>query len=159
MNYQLLVTFILLSIANVVIQTIKTIVTIKCGKGLASLVNAFAFGLYTIVTVYTLCDLNLWLKAGVVAICNLIGVYIVKWCEEKSRKDKLWKVEVTVKDFHTSRLANNLDELDIPYNYIEKIGNYTLFNMYCATQKDSHNVRELLKDYNAKYFVSESKTL
>ena len=155
----LLLTFILLNIANVIIQTVKTIVTIKCGKGVAALTNAIAFGLYTIVTVYTLCDLNLWLKAGVVAICNLIGVYVVKWLEEKSRKDKLWKVEAVVKDFHTARLANELDELDLPYNYIENIGKRTLFNIYCATQKDSHNARELLKDYGAKYFVTETKNL
>lgn len=156
---KLLLTFIVLNILNVIIQTVKSLVTIKCGKCLASLVNAVAFGLYTIVTVYTLCDLNLWLKAGVVAICNLVGVFVVKWLEEIARKDKLWKVEAVVKDFHTARLANELDELDIPYNYIENIGKRTLFNIYCATQKDSHNVRELLKDYNAKYFVTETKNL
>lgn len=155
----LLLTFIVLNILNVIIQTVKSIVTIKCGKGISALVNAFAFGLYTIVTVYTMCDLNLWLKAGVVAICNLVGVFVVKWLEEIARKDKLWKVEATVKGFHTSRLANELDELNIPYHYIEKVGKHSLFNIYCATQKDSHNVRELLKDYNAKYFVSETKIL
>ena len=156
---KLLLTFIVLNILNVIIQTVKSLVTIKCGKCLASLVNAVAFGLYTIVTVYTLCDLNLWLKAGVVAICNLVGVFVVKWLEEIARKDKLWKVEATIKGFNTASLANELDDLDIPYNYIENIGKRTLFNIYCATQAESHNVRELLKDYGAKYFVTESKNL
>ena len=70
----LLITFILLNIANVIIQTIKSIATIKCGKGIAAIVNAVAFGLYTIVTVYMLCELPLWWKAGIVAACNLVGV-------------------------------------------------------------------------------------
>ena len=77
MNGTLLLTFILLNIANVIIQTVKSIATLKCGKGVAAIVNAVAFGLYTIVTVYLMCDLDLYLKAGIVALCNLVGVYVV----------------------------------------------------------------------------------
>ena len=66
MNWELLWLFIVLNVLNVVIQTVKSIATIKCGKWMASVVNAVAYGLYTIVVVYTVCDLNLWLKVGVV---------------------------------------------------------------------------------------------
>ena len=89
MDGTLLLIFIGLNIANVIIQTVKSIATLKCGPGVAAIVNAIAFGLYTIVTVYMLCDLSLWLKALIVALCNLVGVYVVKWCEVKARKDKL----------------------------------------------------------------------
>ena len=51
MNITLLITFIVLSIVNVILQTVKSIVTVKCGKFSASIVNAVAFGLYTVVTV------------------------------------------------------------------------------------------------------------
>lgn len=88
----LLITFIILNIANVIIQTVKSIATIKCGKTAAALVNAFAYGLYTIVIVYTNADINLWVKVAVVAVANLIGVYVVKYFEEKKRKDQLWKI-------------------------------------------------------------------
>ena len=96
MNYELLLVFIALNIANVIIQTVKSLATVKCGKGVASLVNAVAYGLYTVVVVYTVCDLPLWLKVVVVSLCNLVGVFVVKWGEEKARKDKLWKVEATI---------------------------------------------------------------
>lgn len=45
----MLLIFIALTILNVIIQTIKSIATIKCGKTVASLVNAVAYGLYTYV--------------------------------------------------------------------------------------------------------------
>ena len=157
MNGTLLLTFILLNIANVIIQTVKSIATLKCGKGVAAIVNAGAFGLYTIVTVYLMCDLDLYLKAGIVALCNLVGVYVVKWCEEKARKDRLWKVEATVPHEWTD--AVHFDLRDIPHNYVENVGKYTLFNFYCATQKESAKVRDILAQYEVKYFVSESKTL
>lgn len=155
----LLILFVVLNIANVIIQTVKSIATIRCGKGVAAIVNAVAYGLYTIVTIYTLCDLPLFLKAGVVAVCNLIGVYVVKYFEEKARKDKLWKIEMTVRADKTEVLKRELDELDLPFKYFEGIGKYTEFNVYCATQKDSAFVKELVKRHNAKFFVTESKNL
>lgn len=157
MNTQLLITFIVLNILNVIIQTVKSIVTIKCGKGIAAIVNAVAFGLYTIVTVYLMCELNLYLKAGIVALCNLVGVYVVKWCEEKARKDKLWKIELTVPTKYKD--AIDFDLRAIPHSYIELSNKHTLFNFYCATQTDSVKVKAIANQYEAKYFVAESKNL
>ena len=159
MDWNLFWIFVVLNVVNVVIQTIKSIATIKCGKAPAAAVNAVAYGLYTIVVVYTVCELPLWLKATVVAVANLVGVYVVKVLEEKARKDKLWKVEATVLRGYTEELHSLLDKVSIPHNYLENVGKYTLFNIYCETQKESALAKELLNKFNAKYFVSESKTL
>ena len=156
---KLLIIFIILNIFNVILQTVKSICTVKCGKTVAAIVNAVAFGLYTVVIVYTNADLPLIQKVLVVALSNLIGVYIVKWVEEKKRKEMLWKIEFTVLEKNTKSVANLLDLAHIPYNYIENVGKYTIFNAYCATQKQSESVKEIIKEYNAKYFVSETKKL
>ena len=162
MNIELLITFIILSVVNVILQTIKSIATMKCGKTLAAIVNAVAFGLYTIVLVYTNCDLPLYLKAIIVALCNLVGVWIVKYFEEKARKDKLWKVEATITNDGINPDWDDciveLKQSGIPMNYID-ITKYILINCYCATQADSAKVKLILDKYHAKYFVSESKTL
>ena len=52
-----------------------------------------------------------------------------------------------------------LNKAKVPYNYIEGVGKYVLFNIFCATQEKSSAVKEILKAYEVKYFVSESKTL
>lgn len=155
----LLITFIILNIANVIIQTVKSIATIKCGKTAAALVNAVAYGLYTIVIVYTNADLNLWIKVAIVALANLIGVYVVKFIEEKKRKDMLWKVELTIPKKYTESLHFDLINGKIPHNYIENVGEWTIFNCYCATQKESAIMKKICDQYNAKYFVSETKIL
>ena len=71
----------------------------------------------------------------------------------------LWKIEFTV----NGALTNTIDELlklaRIPHSYIDKVGKYTIFNAYCATEKESESVKEIIKKYNAKYFVSETKIL
>lgn len=157
MDTKLLIIFIVLNIFNVIIQTVKSIATVKCGKSVASVVNAVAYGLYTIVTVYMLCDLNLWLKALIVALCNLVGVFAVKFFEEKARKDKLWKVEATVKG---TKAHEELIALGVSCNclYTSKNNEY-IINCFCPTQKESITVKEVLTRHNAKYFVSESKSL
>ena len=156
----MLVIFITLTILNVVIQTVKSIATIKCGKWVAALVNAVAYGLYTYVIFFTSADgIDLHTKALITALANLVGVYVVKFFEEKARKDKLWKVEATVYHYLTEHYHTLLTEQGIAHNYIEGIGQYTIFNIYCPTQHESLLARELLEASESKYFVSESKTL
>ena len=155
---EMLILFIVMSIVNVIIQTVKSIATIKCGKLAAAIINAVAYGLYTYVIVLTANDnIDLLAKCFIVAGCNFVGVYVVKFFEEKARKDKLWKVEATIPAKYQS--AVHFDLKDIPHNYIDGVGNYTLFNFYCATQAESAKVRDIINQYEAKYFVSESKTL
>ena len=126
---KLIVIFILLNIANVIIQTVKSIATIKCGKGLASLVNAIAYGLYTVVVVYTVCELPLWFKVVVVAVSNLIGVYVVKFLEEKKEKEKLWKIECTVSPYQYEDIVECAQSAKIPCNYID-LEKYVVINFY-----------------------------
>lgn len=159
MEMKLLALFIVMNIVNVVIQTIKSIATIKCGKVAAAIVNAVAYGLYTYIVVLTMCDLPLLAKCLIVAGANFVGVYTVKHFEEKARKDKLWKVEATVDYCYAEDLHYSLKNVDLPHNYIENVGRYVVFNIYCATQKESLEAKHYLDRYKAKYFVSESKTL
>ena len=150
--------FIILNIVNVVIQTVKSIVTIKCSKGMASVVNALAYGLYTVVVVFMSADgLGLFWKAVIIGLANLIGVYIVKLCEEKARKDRLWKVELTVPTKFLMTVDTAL--IEVPHSYIRLSDKHTLFNFYCATQEESKKVKEVADQFEAKYFVAESKTL
>ena len=155
----LLIIFILANILNVIIQTIKSICTIKCGKGIAALVNALAYGFYTYIVILMIADLPLLTKCLIVGLCNLIGVYIVKWAEERARKAKLWKVELTVRNEQAQKLHEDFERFNIPHNYIPNVGKWTIFNVYCATQKESHFTKEIANRAHAKYFVTETKEL
>ena len=155
----MLILFSFLTIINVVFSTIKSIVTIKSGKTVAALISAGYYGYYNIVLIYTVADFPLWQKVVVTFLANLVGVWLVKWGEEKARKDRLWKIEATInKTEEWEKLISGLKNYDIPCNYID-IDKYILINCYCATQKQSIAVKELLNGYHVKYFVSETKNL
>lgn len=155
--FEMLFIFTVLTVVNVITSTIKSIVTVKSNKWVASFVSALYYGYYNIVLIYTVADFPLWQKVAVTFACNLVGVFVVKWAEEKARKDKLWKIEVTVPAKYLN--AVHFDLKDIPHSYIEISPKYTLFNFYCATQKESAKVKNIVNQYEAKYFVAESKNL
>lgn len=152
---KLIIIFIVLSIINVVFSTIRSIVTIKGGKTTASLISGGYFAFYNIMLLYTVADFPMWQKCVITFVCNVIGVWIVKWCEEKARKDKLWKIEATFN-------IEDLEEIDkstsISHSYIE-VGRHVIFNFYAENQRQSAIVKDIIKKYNGKYFVSESKVL
>ena len=158
MNYEFLIVFVVLSIINVVFSTIRSIVTVKGGKMSASLLSGGYFAFYNIMLIYTVADFPMWQKCVITFVCNVIGVWIVKWAEEKSRKDKLWKVEATIDKAEFEQNKELLDLFKVPHNYID-IGKYVILNFYCATGKQSETVKSLLNEMNAKYFVAESKSL
>lgn len=150
--------FALCTAVNVILSTIKSILTVKGGKFSASFINAITYGFYSYVIVLTSTDgMPIWVKMAITAVCNFVGVYLVKWIEEKARKDKLWKVELTVPTRYTNTI--DFDLHDVPHSYIELSDKHTLFNFYCATQKESAKVKAIANQYEAKYFVAESKNL
>ena len=159
MDYKFLAVFFGLSIVNVVFATIKSLVTVKGGKLSASLISGGYFAFYNVMMIYTVADFPMWQKCIITFICNVIGVFAVKWGEEKARKDKLWKIEATVLAHNAEGLRYLLEKTGISNHYITGIGKYTKFEIFSETQKQSAEVKKMLDLYNAKYFVSETKIL
>ena len=156
MDIKLLIIFILLNVVNVIIQTVKSIATIRCGKTVAAIVNAIAYGLYTVVVVYTVCDLPLWLKVIVVGVANLIGVYVVKYFEEKGRKDKIWLVKITIPTEFSETAKSLLEKENISFTYYD-LNKYYVFDNFCESQKETEAVIQICKTCKGKAFAAENK--
>ena len=154
----LLILFIVLNVVNVIIQTIKSIATVKCGKVVAALVNAGAFGLYTVVLVYMNCELPLWAKVLVVASANLVGVFAVKLIEERARKERLWKIEMAIPKDAIANIDYLKKEIAVPCNY-QEAGNFYIFNCYCYTKEETSRCKNIAKVYGAKISAYEAKNI
>ena len=58
--------FIICTTVNVILNTVKSIITVKGGKGAAAAVNAICFGFYTYIIILTAtADLTTWEKIGI----------------------------------------------------------------------------------------------
>lgn len=153
---KMLIIFALCTLLNVVLATIKSVMTIKGTKISAAVWNALSFGLYSYIVILTAtADLTTLEKVVVTVVCNLIGVYGVKWVEEKMRKDKMWKLEMTVLAIEADAMHKALEDADIPNHYTDA-GRHAAFSCYCSTKAETDTALAIGEKFNAKTFAAET---
>lgn len=158
---KMVIIFIALSIINVIGSTLRSLATIKGNKWVASFANALYYAYYNIVLIYSVADFPMWQKCLITFGCNMIGVFVVKYGEEKARKDKLWKVEMALpnnKNIVPQNLEYSMSTQGIPCNY-QLLGDYWIFNCYCETQEQTQFVHDMCKSFDGKISAYESKPL
>ena len=146
--------FFICSLINVMLSTLKTILTVKASKGVATIINAITYGFYAIV-VKQLASLDLITIVTVTIVTNIIGVYVSMWLLEKTKKDCLWKISVTTKD---NTLVEKLEKFSISYvmNPVQyKKQTYYNIDVFSENQKDSSIIENILKEYKVKYNITE----
>lgn len=152
-----IILFVICTAVNVILSTIKSIATIKGGKFMAALMNALTYGFYSWVIILTTIDnLSTVSKMLITAACNFVGVYLVKLIEEKTRKEKLWQLSITVPQKYIEALHHDYTQINLPHNYINVV-KWGVFTIYCETQKDTTKALEIAKQYGAKCFATENK--
>lgn len=148
------IVFFICSLINVMLSTLKTILTVKASKGVATIINAITYGFYAIV-VKQLASLDLITTVTVTIITNIIGVYVSMWLLERTKKDCLWKISVTTKD---STLVEKLEKFSISYvmNPVQyKKQTYYNIDVFSESQADSSIIENILKEYKVKYNITE----
>lgn len=148
------IVFFICSLINVMLSTLKTILTVKASKGVATIINAITYGFYAIV-VKQLASLDLVTTVTVTIVTNIIGVYVSMWLLEKTKKDCLWKISVTTKD---NTLVEKLEKFSISYvmNPVQyKKQTYYNIDVFSENQKDSSIIENILKEYKVKYNITE----
>lgn len=151
-----IILFVVCTLLNVVLATIKSVMTIKGTKVSAAIWNALSFGLYSYIVIMTAnADISTFGKVAITVICNLIGVYGVKLVEEKMRKDKMWKIEMTVLYCEASEMHKALEAANIPNHYTDA-GRHAAFSCYCSTKAETDTALAIGEKFNAKTFATET---
>ena len=154
-----IIIFTVCSLVNVILSTMKTILTVRSTKIVASVINAVTYGFYAIV-VKQLASLDLTVTVIVTIATNLIGVYISMWIMDKMKKDCLWKISIITKD---KSIVKKIENFDIEYTLSPiqyKKETYYSIEIFSKNQKDSTIIKNILNEYKVKYNVTEiTKTL
>lgn len=163
---KLLFIFTLCNFINVLISTVKSIVTVNGSKLMASIVNAISYGYYTVIVyLIAVLDIDLLTKSVIIFMCNISGVYIVKAIEQKYRSNKLWIFNCTlysnVKEvWKFQRLLEN-DNIKSLYHEVVKDEIYNV-EVYSKTSAYSKHILSAIRELennniNIKYYIIESK--
>lgn len=149
--------FAIATVVNVTLSTIRSICTIKCGKWLSALSNAVCYGFYPIIVMLTAKDtVTIVVNMAITAVANFICVWLIKYVEEKARKDKLWLIKMTIPKHNFTRVQNDLNSANIPYSWVD-VGKYVVFDTYCNTQQDTANAVMICRIAKGKIFATENK--
>jgi len=149
-----MIAFIVATLFNVILSTMKSVITIKGGRVVASIVNAIAYGFNTIV-IKGISNVELWIAVLVTILSNLVGVYIALTITKKFEKEKLWKITVTVLSDDIKSFKNSLHNEDIPFiTYETSYEKYKVVDIFSQNKSESKKIKHIISNYNVKYTIN-----
>ena len=153
---KLIILFTVLTVVNVVIQTVKSLCTVRCSTFTSACVNAFAYGLYVYVIFFTTSEgMALWAKASITAIANFFGVYAANIIFEKLfSKTVRWKIEVSIPNELNRQFEGYLNEREFEWCFCGWGNGWINYAVFCPDKNASAALREILP-MEAKYNVVE----
>lgn len=156
-----IIIFAIATVINVTLSTIRSLCTINGGKWLSATTNAICYGFYPLIVMLTAQGtVDIIINMCITAVANFVCVWIIKFVEEKARKDKLWKVEMAIPNELAEEVIERLKSTGnwIPFNY-NYLGKWCIFNCYCNTQDQTIFAKNLAKEFNGKISAYESQKL
>ena len=155
---KLIITYLIFQTIYVILNTLTSIFKIKSGKIVASISSAICYGFYVYVLIFTMADFPDYIKAILTAITNFVGVFVSMYILEKFKKDKLWKIEATIKanQIDLEWLVDKFTINKISFNMLTTWDNKDIIvNIYSKNQSESQVIKGLLDQVNAKYTIYE----
>lgn len=83
----MIVLYIIISLTNVFLHIVRSILVIKSSKLIASLANCICYT-FSAVVIKFIAEVDLWIAIAVQASTNFIGCYLAMWFCEKIVKSK-----------------------------------------------------------------------
>ena len=83
----MIILYIIISLTNVFLHIVRSILVIKSSKLIASLANCICYT-FSAVVIKFIAEVDLWIAIAVQASTNFIGCYLAMWFCEKVVKSK-----------------------------------------------------------------------
>ena len=149
--------FILATVVNVSLSTVRSICTIKGGKWISAITNAICYGFYPLIVMLTAKGtVDIIVNMIITAVANFVCVWVIKFVEEKTTKDKIWLVKVTIPTINAEKAIRELKNNNISFTYYN-LDKYFVFDTFCETQAQTAIVTNICTQYLGKAFASENK--
>lgn len=153
-----IIIFFIITFINVILSTVKSILTVKASRGVAALINAISYGFYAMV-VKQMATVSTEIVIIATVLCNLVGVYFSMWLLDKFKKDMLWKITVIPQTKFFQNIRKELIENKLGFNEYQintKYGNQMALDIFSESQAESKRIKEILNENGKmKYHILE----
>lgn len=149
-----IVLFFILNLINVILGTMRSILTVKSTPFISMLINTISYTFYSGI-VKLVSGQSMAVVLITTALTNIIGVYIARFILDKAKKDKLWRITATIpNNIDTAEITTELNKKGIQ-NVIYIGEGVKLVDIYSKTQGESIVIKEILAPLKVKYSVVE----
>lgn len=149
---KVIIVFCICSLINVILSTLKTLIMVNAGRGSAIIINAVCYGFYTLV-VKQLSSVDYMTAVIVTILANIVGVWISYKIMDLFKKDKLWRITVSLKNGEELKeCIKQLEQYNIGFTQIKDCFS---IDIYSYSQNESSIIKNILSNYKHKYFVQE----
>ena len=149
---KVVIIFSICSLINVILSTLKTLIMVNAGEKMSILINAICYGFYMLI-VKQVADVDYATAVIVTILANVVGVWVSYRIMDLFKKDKLWRISVTLKSMEEKKeCIENLEKYNIGFVPIE---NTNSIDIYSYNQKESSIIKNILGNYKYKYFIQE----
>lgn len=150
--------FVTIQMVNVVISTVKSILTVNGSKMCAAVVNSVSYTFANVVT-KMLTQQPFEVIIVTTMVTNMIGVYAAKWFMEKTRKERLWTVMATVRSDHKDDVEEALQRRSIQYTLVRAENDRWFINIFSHSKAESAMIREILHQWDIRHTIVENRAL
>lgn len=148
--------FVTIQMVNVIISTVKSILTVNGSKMCAAVVNAVSYTFANVVT-KMLTQQPFEVIIATTLFTNIIGVYAAKWLMEKTRKERLWTVMATIRSDHKDDVENALQKRSIQYTLVRAENDRWFINIFSHSKAESAMIREILHQWDIRHTIVENR--
>lgn len=150
-----IILFATIQIVNVVLSTVRSILTVNGSKMTASLVSSISYTVGAITT-KLLTQQNFEVVIVVTFLTNLFGVYIAKLILEKSKKAKLWTITATLRGGDKDMVESELMKRGVKFTLCPALNDRFLINIFSYSKGESTIVKEIMDNCGAKFTITEN---
>ena len=147
-------------LVNVIISTIKYVVTVKSRPDVAAIVNALSYTVSAVIT-YFIAKQDILPVIIITFVSNMIGVPIGRWIVDKCSKERLWVYHATVRctEAEAMKIRKQLKDENLVHSTFEEISLNTLYSMrfFAYGKEDSRAIKSILESKDAKYYIIEPR--
>lgn len=148
--------FVGIQMLNVVISTVKSILTVNGSKFTAAVVNSVSYTFANIVT-KLLTQQPFDVIIVTTLFTNMVGVYSAKWLLEKTRKERLWTIMATLRGENKDDIEQSLLRRGIQYTLVPAENDRWFANIFSHSKAESAMVREILQAHDIRHTVVENR--
>lgn len=147
--------FVLLQIINVILSTVRSILTVSGSKMTASLMSSVSYTVGAVIT-KLLTQQAFEVVVVVTFFTNLVGVYAAKLILEKTKKERLWTITATLRGEQKDGMEKDLLNRGVKFTLCPALNDRFLINIFSYSRGESAIVKEILQKYNTKFTITEN---